>query len=285
MSENTKPTPTLRELLKDSYTLDYDDYPQWSLSLSDLDRAEDALLAPFKDEIARLREKVAAAETLRERVAYATGIASDGAWNVLTDALHAYDAAPVAASNLTGIPESSTPTAAPVGKNPCIECGGQGYWDVPGSASLRGTCWTCKGTGITPPAVADAGETETERCDERFKIMLEINEHVERNYEEQAGQLATLLRDVEALTSRFDGDSFHIGEIATELQNHEHRIDCIESRERPVTGDVEVTDKMMQAAGEELINRHGFQAMPSQVTMNDCRAMIQAALAAREAGQ
>ncbi|MGI8403938.1 MAG: hypothetical protein ACR2OE_04085 [Thermomicrobiales bacterium] len=49
---------TLKELLKDSYTLDYDDYPRWSLSLSDLDRAEAKLTAPLRAEIATLRDRV-----------------------------------------------------------------------------------------------------------------------------------------------------------------------------------------------------------------------------------
>jgi hypothetical protein len=50
-------------------------------------------LMTLRAENARLTAQVAAADALRGRVAYATGIASDGTWKVLTEALKAYDAA------------------------------------------------------------------------------------------------------------------------------------------------------------------------------------------------
>ncbi|MGI8406047.1 MAG: hypothetical protein ACR2OE_15020 [Thermomicrobiales bacterium] len=61
-----------------------------------IEAIERKITKPLREEIAILQRKVAAADVLRDRVAYATGIASDGTWKVLMDALKAYDAAPVA---------------------------------------------------------------------------------------------------------------------------------------------------------------------------------------------
>ena len=53
---------SLRELLKSRYTLDYDDYPCWSLSFPDLDKAEATIraeaTAPLRQEIERLLQEV-----------------------------------------------------------------------------------------------------------------------------------------------------------------------------------------------------------------------------------
>ncbi len=161
-----------------------------------------------------------------------------------------------------------TPPAVEDAERSCIECGGQGYWDDPGSASLRRTCWTCKGTGITPPAVADAGETgEVEPPTNRELDHAIMGACIAIETCEET--LAALRRDVDALK---ESSAIRLGAHNTLVG----RIDNLESRERPEPGSV-VTDAMIDA----FWSVWGVGTLDA-LTREPVRAALSAALAAKD---
>ncbi len=169
-------------------------------------------------------------------------------------------------------PGFATPPAVEDAERSCIECGGQGYWDDPRSASLRRTCWTCKGTGITPPAVADAGETGEERED----TIESLRESIGESFDSVDERLAALRRDVDALKGIAETQR---RKYSLWCEGLEMRIASLESRERPEPGSV-VTDAMIDA----FWTMWGVGLLDA-LTREPLRAALSAALAAREAGQ